>query len=270
MKEATTKLRKPLHGTQSLERAIRVLKALASRSATGWRLTDLAARCELDKATAHRILRCLEDNRLARRRADRHYAVGPLLFELGLSVPALAQFQARSRPALSRLSRRPGGAALLYLRSGEDFVCAARVGDATVRGLSVEVGTRRPLAVSAPGIAMLLALPAKEGERILAANLAAARSYGEVRVRSVQAAIRRSRQAGAGLNLGDIVAGLWSFGVPLVDSAGAPFAAIGLTGHAESYAPQKVSEILELLRGEAQRVQAECADLMPGLDGPGL
>ena len=252
---------KAVRGTQSLQRAIGVLKALATRPATGWRLTDLAAQCGLDAATAYRILQCLEQNRLARRRANRHYATGPLLYELGLSFPALAQFQARCRPALARLARRPGGAALLYLRSGEDFVCAARVGDATVRGLSVEVGTRRPLAVSAPGIAMLLALPPTESERTLAANLAAVRGYGEVRVRSVQAAIRRSQRGGAGLNLGDIVPGLWSFGVPVFDADRAPFAAIGLTGHAEDYAAIKVPEILGLLRAEASRIEQDSACL---------
>lgn len=258
-----TKVR--LRGTQSLERAILVLKALASRPATGWRLTDLAAQCGLNAATAYRILNCLEQNRLARQRTDRHYAAGPLLFELGLAFPALAQFQSRARPALLRLARRPGGAALLYLRSGEDFVCAARAGDATVRGLSVEVGTRRPLAVSAPGIAILLALRGTEAERVLAANMSSVRRFGEVRVRSVEAAIRRSRKAGAGLNLGDIVPGLWSFGAPVLDGEQRPFAAIGLTGHADSYAAERVPEILDLLHAEASRLREDCRDLIASL-----
>jgi DNA-binding IclR family transcriptional regulator len=258
--------RKTGRGTQTLDRAIRLLKMLASRSTVGWRLTDLAAQCELDKATAYRLLQALERHRLARQRAsDRHYAPGPLLFELGLAFPALAQFQTACRPSLARLARRPGGAALLYLRSEEDFVCIARVGGATVRGLSVEVGTRRPLAVSAPGIAILLALPQEQGARILESNMLAVRRFGEVRVRSVQEAIRRSRSAGVALNLGDIVAGLWSFGVPIRDAAAAPFAAIGVTGHAGSYSMERVPEIVELLRKEAARIEEECAALIPSI-----
>ena len=121
--------RKTGRGTQTLDRAIRLLKMLTTRSTVGWRLTDLAAQCELDKATAYRLLQALERHRLAKQRAsDRHYAPGPLLFELGLAFPALAQFQTACRPSLARLARRPGGAALLYLRSEEDFVCIARVG----------------------------------------------------------------------------------------------------------------------------------------------
>ena len=262
------KSRKPVRGKQSLDRAIRVLKALASRLATGWRLTDLAAHCGLDTATAYRILQSLERHRLARQRAsDRHYAPGPMLFELGLAFPALAQFQAACRPSLARLTRRLSGAGLLYLRSEEDFVCIASAGGGTVRGLSIEVGTRRPLAVSAPGIAILLALPAEEGQRILASNMVSVRGFGAIRVRAVEAAIRRSRRAGAGLNLGDIVPGLWSFGVPIVDGSGAPFGAIGLTGHSDSYATERIPEIVESLRTEARRIEKESADLIWSIVG---
>ena len=60
-----------------------LLREVASRGSSGWRLTDLAAHCGLDKATAYRMLRCLEEERLVKRRAsDRHYLPGPLLFEL--------------------------------------------------------------------------------------------------------------------------------------------------------------------------------------------
>jgi len=249
-------------GTQTLERGLHLLRALAERSATGWRLTDLAAHCGLDHATAHRLLGCLERNRLARRRADRHYAPGPMLFELGLAYPPLAQFQAACRPALLRLAREPGGTAFIYLRSGDDFVCLARHGNAPVRGLSVEVGTRRPLAVSAPGIAMLLALPKPEQARVLAANMRQVRRFGDVRVRSVERVLRRSRRARAALNLGDIVPGLWSFGVPILDASGAPFASLGLTGHAEQYARGRVPAIVQQLRGEARRIEDENGALL--------
>ena len=43
-------------GTQTLSRSIRLLRVLATRGDIGWRLSDLAAACELDKSTAHRML----------------------------------------------------------------------------------------------------------------------------------------------------------------------------------------------------------------------
>ena len=73
-------------GTQSIERAVRVLTEVTARSRFGWRPTDLAARCGLDRGTTHRILACLVRERLVQQRAvDGHYLPGPLLFELALS-----------------------------------------------------------------------------------------------------------------------------------------------------------------------------------------
>ena len=75
-------------GTQSLGRSIRLMRVLATRGEIGWRLSDLAAACGLDKGTAHRILASLVQERLVRQRpGDRRYLPGPLLFELSLALP---------------------------------------------------------------------------------------------------------------------------------------------------------------------------------------
>src|ERR1700694_3067020 len=124
-----------MRGTQSVERAVLLLKELSARGTFGWRLSDLAAQCSLDKGTAHRILSCLQRERLVQQReSDRHYLPGPLLFELSLTLPPLPEFQAACQAPLGRVARRTGGVAFLYLRSGSDFVCAARVGATSIKG----------------------------------------------------------------------------------------------------------------------------------------
>jgi DNA-binding IclR family transcriptional regulator len=57
-----------MRGTQSIERAVALLKELSARGTFGWRLSDLAAHCNLDKGTAHRILNCLQRERLVQQR----------------------------------------------------------------------------------------------------------------------------------------------------------------------------------------------------------
>src|SRR4051812_33671562 len=101
---ATTAMRR---GTQSLERAVLIMKKLAERGGLGWRLLDLAQHCGIERTTTHRILTALVRQRLAEQRpGDRRYVPGPLLFELGLSVPAYSGFQAACAAPLSRLVRR--------------------------------------------------------------------------------------------------------------------------------------------------------------------
>lgn len=133
-------------GTQSLSRGIRILRAIASRPLFGWRLSDLCVACEMDKATVHRMLARMIEERLVRQRPeDRHYLPGPMLHELGLAVQDRVGFDRAVEPALTDLAERMGGVALLQWRSGFEYVCSVRVGSAPLSGLLVVPGTRRPL-----------------------------------------------------------------------------------------------------------------------------
>ena len=110
-----------------MSRAVRLIKAVSSRSLQGWRLTDLAAFCGFDTGSAHRMLAGLVRERLIeQRRSDRHYLPGPLLFELGLGVPRLAWLAAHCAPALADLVRTAadgyeGVGSLYYRRPGTEL-----------------------------------------------------------------------------------------------------------------------------------------------------
>jgi DNA-binding IclR family transcriptional regulator len=247
-----------VRGTQTLSRSVVLLKSVATRPMQGWRLTDLAAFCGFDKGSTHRMLAGLVRERLVEQRAgDRHYLPGPLLFELGLGVPRLADVVKQCSPALAHLARHSPGVALLLLPSGNEFVCADRAGANTIMGLSIEVGTRRPLLASAGGVAMLLALPATEQDLIVRANLAQLQSLSAARLAAVQKMLRRSHRFGFGVNLGDLVPGIHAFGVPLLDTGGRPFASISIVGQAQSMPRERSAEFEILLRAEAARVQRD-------------
>src|ERR1700730_7384780 len=103
-----------MRGTQSVERAVLLLKELSARGTFGWRLSDPGAHCNLEQGTAHRVLYCLQRERLVQQReSDRHYLPGPLLFELSLTLPPLAEFQAACQAPLARVAHRTGGVAFL-------------------------------------------------------------------------------------------------------------------------------------------------------------
>jgi DNA-binding IclR family transcriptional regulator len=241
-----------MRGTQSIERAVALLKELSARGTFGWRLSDLAAHCNLDKGTAHRILNCLQRERLVQRReSDRHYLPGPLLFELSLTLPPLAEFQAACQAPLGRVARRTRGVAFLYLRSGGDFVCAARVGATPLKGLSIRVGTRRPLVSASGGVAILVALPEEESRKIIAENMKRIARFGELRAKSIEKMIRRSREHGFGINLGDVVPGINSFGLAIQDAKGAPFASLTVSGASDDFPPSEIPKVMAVLEEEA-------------------
>lgn len=243
-------------GTQSIERTVRILKAVAERKDIGWRLTDLCLYCGLGKTTTHRIVKCLVAERLLRQRAaDRRYVPGPLLFELASALPAYMDFRDAMHAELGSIARRHHGHAFLHLRSHLETVCVDRVGSSSVHPLTV-IGTRRPLTQSTAGVAILLSLSAAERDRIVALIRRGKLREAEKRRAQVYAGIlRQSLQQGHAYSLGDVVPGLGAIAVPLHDQRGHAFGALGLMGPVEHYAGERLGRLVAALTREALRLQ---------------
>jgi DNA-binding IclR family transcriptional regulator len=248
-------------GTQSIERAVTLLREISSRGEFGWQLSDLAARCELGKSTAHRILVCLMRERLVRQRpGDRHYLPGPMLFELGLSVPGYGDMQLKASTLLQALAKRADGVAFLFFRSGDDFVCATRVGRAEQKAFTGFPGSRKPLVTSAGGAAILLALPDAEARAIVRRNLEKL-GLGTSRARASRSLLKRTAAEGFAVNAGDLLPGVNTYALALLDSDGHPFASI-MIGAAEQALPvTRLPEIKLWLQKTAKQLQAEALEI---------
>ncbi|HSV44674.1 MAG TPA: helix-turn-helix domain-containing protein [Ramlibacter sp.] len=252
------------HGTQSLARSIKLLRVVATRGEIGWRLSDLAAACELDRSTAHRILTGLVKERLVQQRPDdRRYLPGPMLFELGLSLPAHYKFQLAAEAHLAPWARRMKATALLLLRSGFEFVCSVRTGPMPLPGLMIEQGTRRPLFTSSGGVAMMLAMSKAEAAEVLKNNI---NQEVDKRGASRLAALRKMRvlsaRHGFGVNLGYVAAGVHAFAVPTRAPDGKPFAALCLMSTAEHFDESRLDEVRAELERMALLIEADAARLL--------
>lgn len=244
------------NGTQSIERAIQVLKVLVERGGVGWRLLDLAEHCELEHATTHRILAALLRERLAEQRPDRRYVAGPLVFELGVSMRAYTDFQAACRQPLASLARRLGGVAIVCERSDTHFVCIAREGR-RINAMTIDVGTRRPLITSVSGVAMLAAMPPAVARPIIAENFTQIGRFGESRISALRTMIRRSLATGYGISQGHVVPGIGAVGMAIRDSGGAPFASVAIVGAAEHFVAERIPSIVGALRAAAANLERQ-------------
>jgi DNA-binding IclR family transcriptional regulator len=237
-----------------------LLKLIASRRHHGWRLTDLAAQSGLGLSTTHRIAQYLLKERLVQLRThDRHYVPGPALFELGLSLPpSYAQFVEASGPTLARIARRTDGVAYLMVRSNAETVCIARRGSPSTRALTIDVGSRRPLLLSAGGLAILIALDKHDMIEALKLN------RDEVRQRHrplapVEAALRQSRRVGFGLYRGAFLSGIQAIGVPVVDAHGRTVASVSVAIAGDDSSLSCMRQIADTLRSDAEAVSKELA-----------
>lgn len=239
-------------GTQSLERAILILREIASRGPRGWGLRDLARQCELDPGTTHRLLKCLVDQRLVQQAgSDRRYLLGPLNFELGLSVPHRAPLLESVHPVLRRLARSyPKTSAVCFVRGEDDCICVARSGTAAYTGYATRtrVGQRVPMLSLAAGIAMLATLPTREASAVIARNRERVAGFGAGHWSQVDEMLRAARRVGYALSEGV----LWhevntisvSFGPP-----GGPIGALSISAwdghHRADFLLEAVAELEE-------------------------
>lgn len=249
-------------GTQSIHRAVALLREISHRLRAGWTLTDLAAQCGLDRSTAHRILACLvAEGLVVRHPVHRRYVLGPLAFELGLAAAPRFDLRTLCAPVLQRLADRIGDTVFLNTRSGNDSVCIdRREGDYPIKALAVEIGARRPLVASAGGVAMLLALPESERAAIVQANVSKLSGTARARVSDIHRMLKRSAVAGYAVNEDDIIPGVTAIGMPIALPSGEPVAAISIAAVSERLRERRRKEALALLRAAA----AEVSGLLSG------
>lgn len=158
------------HAPSLLGRGTALLRALATGGPDGLSLTALAKAVGLPNATVHRLLAQLQRERwVVRLEAARHYVVGPLAYELGLSAAERFDLRRLLNPALAALAVQTDETVYLVQRSGHEAVCIDLIASASpTQATTLTIGSRRPLGLGAGGLAILAALPADEAEAVMA------------------------------------------------------------------------------------------------------
>lgn len=219
----------PPSGTQVIQRAGSLLRAVAARNRVGARLLDLCADSGVGRPTAHRILQALVAERLLRQdAASKRYYLGNQVYEMGLAAAPRMDIRDLCHPHLQAIAGRTGDTVFLTTRAGFEGVCLDRVeGHFPVRVFVMQVGLRRPLNVGGGAISILACLPDDEIDRILHVNrestLARFPLYSERTVRRMVAQVREH-----GYLLGDVieVPSVRTLAMPIRDPDGSPRGAI--------------------------------------------
>lgn len=239
-------------GTQSIERAATLVRAIAARSRTGLRLSEAVQHSHLERSTARRILKCLVDEGFVmQEERTRRYFLGPLVFELGLAAAPQFNLVDQCRPALQRIAEKTHDTVFLVVRSGYTSVCIDRKeGSYPIKALTLDVGTRRPLGAGAGGIALLLPLPDAAVDEIIQANAVQLAAYNKLILPALVTMLKRSRKLGYALNDTHITPGAISVGLPICNRFGTPFAAITVGAVSSRMTGARQREIVAILRTE--------------------
>ena len=243
-------------GAQAIHRAAALLKQVACENAVGITLQELCVQLGIGMPTAHRILKALiAEGLIVKDASTGRYRLGPVTYELGLAAVPRADIRVVCLPSLQRLAAKTGDTAYLFVRSDLDGVCLERSeGSFPLRVLTLEVGMRRPLGVSAGSVALLMGLPSEQARSILRANSKRFAQF-DIDLDTASRSLVEANLNGFSMNDELTTRGQKGFAVPCFGEDGAPIASISIAAINARMTRTRIKEILPLLKEEVARIE---------------
>lgn len=208
---------------KSADRALRVLQTLA-RHARPMPTMAIARACNVPKSSAHNLLNTMRAlGFVSYYPTDHAWGLGPSAFEVGAAYLRAGAMERLARPELEVLANETGASAQLWAPVGAEVVCIECVPPDGVRAaLSIETGTRLPVAGTAPGRAMLAVLPPSQARLMPDPSKGNGREWGD------PAGLEDVRAAGFARDVGGLGPGVGCVATAIVARDGLPLGAVGI------------------------------------------
>lgn len=253
-------------GTQSLQRAISLLRIIAANNRAGSRLVELYRRTGLERPTVHRLLQGLVAESLIRQDTDtKRYHLGTLAYELGLAAAPKVAMRDICLPYLEAIAEHTGDTVFLTVRSGFDGICVARAdGSFPIKMFVHDVGRHRPLNVGASGLALMSALPDEEIDRLCRLNVERTRRKNpRFTEAALRASIESTRRRGYATNKVMDEPPVHSVGMVIRSPEGTPAAGVSVSTLASRLGHDRLEMVVHCLHDAVQSIEAElrhCVD----------
>lgn len=249
-------------GTQSIQRAAMILRALGDHHAEGRRLVDLSNALFLERPTVHRILKSLIAEQLVTQDpGSRRYYLGQGIVALGMAVSKNFNLTSVAQPILDELAERTGDTFYLNQRVGNEALCLIRTeGVCPIKIHTIGVGDRRPLGVGAGGLAILSAMAPAERESTLKEIEPSLSKFKGLNRRTLLRLVERTRELGYAYHDVFGFAGVQAVGVAVMSGPAKPIAALSVASIASRLGTRRVDELVTLMRKAARELEKQVAD----------
>ncbi|WP_332689441.1 IclR family transcriptional regulator [Bosea sp. (in: a-proteobacteria)] len=254
-----------LPGSQSVDRALRLLSLVGRETAAGLPLSEIVDETGLSKPTVRRLLLALMRAGLVEQASEtRRYHLGEEAFVLGLLSGSRHGMLDLAMPSLRALSDTTQDTSFFSVRRDRFAVCLHREeGTWPVRTHALQAGDQHPLGIGAGSLAMLAALADDEVEAMIEANRSMlAESYPSYTPASIRADVAQARKQGFSLNPGRIVASSWGIGVAVRFPDRRVAGALSIAAIDARMRPQRQEELAVALRHEARQVEQRLAGML--------
>ena len=246
----------PYPGTQSIVRAISVLKAFTDEHPE-WNLTPLAQKLGLNKATTFRLLTALESESLIMRdpQSDK-YRLGPAIVTLGGRALRANSLRAVSQAELQALAAETNETASLEVLHGKEALVLDEIVGTHVMTGSQSIGSRWPAHATSTGKALLAALPEEQLRQILPMPLPSYTPHTITTWDALLHDLAETRQRGYAVACEELEIGLLAIGAPVLNHDGQTVAAISIAGPTLRLTAQRESELATLVCACAARISS--------------
>jgi DNA-binding IclR family transcriptional regulator len=245
-------------GTQSIQRALAVLRILATARESGLGLSEISMHAGLTRPTTHRILSVLvAEGIVEQRQGSRRYVIGEQIPLLALSRRTRDPLLDIVSPHLRAAVGEFGDTGFFTRRVGLETVCVAReLGTYPIQALAWDVGERRPLGVSNAGIAILSGMQTDAARDVLAKNRSRLSRYG-VSTEAILQEVAMARAKGFAARARSLIPGASPVSVTIRSPCGAAQGALTITPIPRRLSPKRTDEIVARLRMHAQAIENE-------------
>ena len=240
-------------GTQSLRRAISILRLLSQSNEKGLSLADAVRGSGLNKATTHRILNALVAEGFAAQDGQtRNYFLGFELVALGIAANPRYGIAQIAKPFVTKLAEELGDTIYLSVRSRDDAVCVMReVGSFPIKTLTFPPGARTPLGLGSGSVVLLAFLSEAERTRIIRETVQRLQgSEQAISEAELTENVKRTRKNGYASVGNYIVNGMRAIAMPIHAPDGTVTAAISVASIEQRLDGKRLQQALKVLQRE--------------------
>ncbi|GGX89316.1 IclR family transcriptional regulator [Streptomyces hiroshimensis] len=247
--------------SQTVDRALRILPLLAEGPAN---LEQVAARLDVHKSTALRLLRTLHEHGMVYRQQDQRYRLGTRLFALAQQAAENLDVREIAHPHLVALNERCGHTVHLAVHEDGEVLYIDKVESRYPVRMYSRIG--KPVAITVAAVAKLLLADLPEPERRAVAERL---DYPAYTARSTPDAgaflkeLATVRKQGWATDFGGHEESINCVGAPIRGTDGRVVAACSISAPNVVVGSGELLELLPLLRRTADAISAEYSGTTP-------
>lgn len=196
-------------------------------------VSEVAARLDIAKSTAHRLLATLVSRGLVERTSEGRYTLGLHLHELGHLVQARHALRHRALGPMRVVSRQTGMSVLLCVPDGADVIAVDRVETPALAGVLAHLGARLPAHAASAG-KVIAAYDSSVAQARRAAGFVPRQPGGVRNDVEWEQLLAEVRRRGYASGTGELLAEVTSMAVPLFDPQRRVVASLTLLTSADS------------------------------------